>query len=187
MKKVLPLMLAAFLMISSYSIQAQTKDAGAKTDAASHCESGAKCYAGVPDMTDQQKQKIDDLCLAHKKESMQIKNQLGEKQAHLKTLQGAEKADMTAINSTIDEISALKADLMKKCAANKQAIRGLLNEKQIVAFDSKANNCCGTGGHAQQKANCNHGGAEKSNCNHGSKAGCSSHSGSGGCGKSCKH
>lgn len=175
MKKLIPLMLVAFLITGSVSVKAQTKNEGPNASTTSvTSEKDGKCIADIPDLNDQQKQKIEDLCLVHKKESTQIKNQLNEKQAHLKTLQGADKADMAAINKTIDEISVLKADLMKKCAQTKQSIRELLNDKQKTVFDAKSHNCCGGGG-------------SKENCSKGEKSKCSSHSGSGGCGKSCEH
>jgi Spy/CpxP family protein refolding chaperone len=174
MKKLIPFMLIAFLLGTTITLNAQTKEES-KDASASSCHKDGKCVAGIPDLTDQQKQKIEDLCLAHKKETTQIKNQLNEKQAHLKTLQGADKADMAAINKTIDEIGVFKADLMKKCAATKQSIKELLNDKQKIAFDSKPMNCCGSGN-----------GGAKENCHKSEKANCSGHSGSQGCGKSCE-
>ncbi len=175
MKNLIPFVLVAFLLAGNITLNAQTKDVSKDAGpSAGSCNKEGKCMAGIPDLTDQQKQKIEDLCLANKKETTQIKNQMNEKQAHLKTLQGADKADMAAINKTIDEISGLKADLMKKCAATKQSIRELLNDKQKVAFDAKPHDCCGGGG-------------SKENCNKGEKSNCSGHSGPGGCGKSCEH
>ena len=147
MKKIIPLMLIAFIMIAGQIVNAQTPDegAGAKASCCKKGDKSEKCMQGIPDLTDQQKQKIDDLCLSTKKEMTGLKNQMGEKQAHLKTLQDADKADMAAINKTIDEISALKADMMKKHEATRQAIRELLTEKQRIAFDAKPMGCCGGG------------------------------------------
>jgi len=176
MKKIIPLMLVAFLMIAGQTINAQTQDEGAtaKASTAKHDCKGKGCMQGIPDLTDQQKQKIEDLCLATKKEMNGIKNLMGEKQAHLKTLQDAEKADMTAINKTIDEISVLKADIMKKHEATRQTIRGLLTEKQKTVFDTKPKGGCGGDG------------GEKCGM-HGDNGKSDSHSvapGAGGCGKS---
>lgn len=168
-QKLIPMLLVAFIMIGSQTVFAQ--------EAEHKCEKG-ECVKGISDLTDVQKQKIDELCLSHKKEMTGIKNQMNEKRAHLKTLQAADKADMTAINKTIDEISALNADLMKKGAANKQSIRALLTDNQKVVFDANAGKHGGAG--------CSHGGGD-AKCGSSQKSGCSSKCSSagktGGCGK----
>lgn len=154
MKKFIPLMLAAFLFIAGQSVIAQTTNEGdAKAKQECKGKEGCKgkgCMQNIPDLTEQQVQKIEELCLTTKKEINGIKNQMGEKQAHLKTLQDADKADMAAINKTIDEISALKADMMKKHEATRQTIRGLLTEKQKIVFDSKPKGGC-AGGEGEEK------------------------------------
>jgi Spy/CpxP family protein refolding chaperone len=152
MKKIIPLMLIAFLFFAGQTINAQTTDesADAKASISKHDCKGQGCMKGIPDLTDQQKQKIEELCLATKKEMNGIKNLMGEKQAHLKTLQDADKADMVAINKTIDEISVLKADMMKKHEATRQTVRGLLTDKQKTIFDSNPKGCC-AGGEGEEK------------------------------------
>jgi Spy/CpxP family protein refolding chaperone len=166
MRKLIPLMLFAFLMTAGLTINAQTTDA--KPEANKSCckkdGKGNSCMQNIPDLTEQQVQKIEELCLSTKKEITGIKNQLGEKEAHLKTLQGVDKPDMTAINKTIDEISALKADMMKKHAANRQSVRELLTEKQRVVFDSKPMGGCSGGEtcgmHGNQAKSCCPGGGQ---------------------------
>jgi Spy/CpxP family protein refolding chaperone len=85
----------------------------------------------------EQKASIKKLHLAFQKEAMPIKNQIAEKKAHLKTLTTADKADMTAINATIDEIGAMKIQLEKKRVAMDQEIRKLLADDQRLIFDLK--------------------------------------------------
>ena len=168
MKKFIPLMFAAFLFIAGQTVIAQTSNEGdAKTSISKDGCKGKGCMQGIPDLTEQQVQKIEELCLNTKKELNGIKNQLGEKQAHLKTLQDADKADMTAINKTIDEISVLKADMMKKHEATIQTVRGLLTEKQKIIFDSKPKGGCMSGGdegkcgkHGKQAKSCCPGGGQ---------------------------
>ncbi len=89
------------------------------------------------ELTADQQTKIEALHLSLQKELLPIKNQLKEKKAHLNTLMTAEKADMTAINTTIDEIGAFKVQIMKKEAAHKQEIRKLLTDEQRIKFDLK--------------------------------------------------
>jgi len=93
---------------------------------------------GIPNLTEEQRTKIKALRTPLSKEMLPIINQLGEKQAHLKTLQTADKVDMTAINSTIDEIGQLRSQLAKKKAAHTQAIRKILTDDQRIAFDMQS-------------------------------------------------
>ncbi|MBI5542047.1 MAG: Spy/CpxP family protein refolding chaperone, partial [Bacteroidia bacterium] len=170
-QRIIPMLLVAFIMIGSQTVFAQEKET------AHNCDKG-ECVKGITDLTDVQKQKIDGLCLAHKKEMTGIKNQINEKRAHLKTLQAADKADMTAINKTIDEISALNAEQMKKGAANKQSIRDLLTEKQKIIFDANGGKHGGAG--------CSHGAAagdSKCSKQQGGKSCCPKGEAAGGCGK----
>lgn len=94
-----------------------------------------KC--NLPNLTEEQQKKIDELRIAHQKEMMAIKNQLQEKKAHLQTLRTAEKADMNAINTTVDEIGVLQVEKMKKKEAHIQEVRKLLNDEQRLMFDMR--------------------------------------------------
>ena len=88
-------------------------------------------------LTPEQKKSIFDLRSNMMKSSLPVKNLIGEKKAHLKTLSTIDNPDMNAINSTIDEIASLKAQIMKMHVANRLEIRTLLTDKQRVIFDSK--------------------------------------------------
>jgi len=162
--KFVSLLLMAFFVASTQFIFAQPKSTNPEKDP---CE---KCFEGISDLTDVQKQKIEDLNLAHLKVITGLKNQMNEKNAHLKTLQSVDKPDMTAVNKTIDEITAIKADMMKKCASNKQSIRGLLTDNQKIVFDAKASKGgCGHEGGSYCKGHGAKGCGEKgnnSNCKH---------------------
>jgi Spy/CpxP family protein refolding chaperone len=93
---------------------------------------------GIPNLTEEQEKKIKELRIPFAKEVLPLRNQLAEKRAHLKTLQTAEKADLKSINSTIDEMSQLQSQIMKKHAAHTQSIRALLTDEQRIAFDTRA-------------------------------------------------
>ncbi|MDD5572129.1 MAG: periplasmic heavy metal sensor [Bacteroidales bacterium] len=86
-------------------------------------------------LTPEQKTKMKDLKVAKMKETLPIKNQLGEKKAHLRTLSTSAKPDMIEINKTIDEIGALHTQLMKKNAAHQQEVRKILTDDQRIIFD----------------------------------------------------
>ena len=91
---------------------------------------------GIPNLSEDQKTKIKAQQVAFGKEALPLKNQLAEKRAHLRTLQTASTYDANAVNATIDDISKTESLLMKKQAANLEAIRKLLNDEQRLAFDS---------------------------------------------------
>jgi|YNPMSStandDraft_2_1061718.scaffolds.fasta_scaffold22507_2 Spy/CpxP family protein refolding chaperone len=167
MKKLNLVLMAIAMFILTSGISAQKS---AKTDdpvEKALCCKG-KSYYNIPDLTDEQKKKIEELEIAHLKEVNLIKAQLKEKHAHLNTLQLAEKPNNSEINKTIDEITSLKNEMMKKHETNRQNIRALLTDKQKVIFDTKGrcshsktcgNDCKSKGCSGKCKANassCSH-------------------------------
>jgi Spy/CpxP family protein refolding chaperone len=89
----------------------------------------------ILNLSPDQKSKMKELRTQMNKETIQLRNQIREKHARLLTLEMADKADLTAINTAIDEIQALKTKMMKLQAAHKQEIRKLLTPEQRVEFD----------------------------------------------------
>ena len=102
-----------------------------------HSDSGRAHKNGISDLTPDQKTKIKLLRTGLQKEMLPLKNQLGEKRARMQTLETAEKVDMTAINTQIDEIKGLEAKMYKLKAAQRQEIRMLLTAEQRIHFDTK--------------------------------------------------
>jgi Spy/CpxP family protein refolding chaperone len=92
---------------------------------------------GIPNLTEDQKTKIKAQRVAFGKEALPLTSQLAEKRAHLRTLQTAQAYDASAVNAAIDDITKTQSQLMKKKAANREAIRKLLNDEQRLAFDSR--------------------------------------------------
>ncbi|MHC1705211.1 MAG: Spy/CpxP family protein refolding chaperone [Tenuifilaceae bacterium] len=101
----------------------------------------------LPNLTADQKAKMETLRIKHIKEVTPLRNELAEKRARLNTLESAEKTDMTAINKTIDEISALNAKMMKQRASHRAEVSSLLTDDQKVLFNAKQ----GKGGKGQMK------------------------------------
>ena len=91
----------------------------------------------IPDLTDTQKEKMKTFRTKHLKNITTLRNQMVEKRSKLRTLQTTDNADMNAINSTIDEISALRAKMQKERAKHHQDIRSILTENQRVYFDAR--------------------------------------------------
>ncbi len=90
---------------------------------------------GIEGLNDQQKEQMDKEMLNHQKQMMVLRNQVKEKKARYNSLMVADKADMKAINQVIDELGALKIQMMKQRAQHIQNIRGMLNEEQRLKFD----------------------------------------------------
>ena len=99
----------------------------------------------IPNLTDDQQQKIKDLRLKHIKEVTPLKNELGEKKARMRTLQSADKQDLNAINKNIDEMASLRAQIQKKAAAHRAEVASLLTDEQRVFFNSHKGNGMGKG------------------------------------------
>ena len=90
----------------------------------------------LPDLTEEQSEQIENLRIEHLKVVKPIKNQLAEKKVQLKSLSTADKVEMSKINAKIEEVGALKTQLMKEKANHHQSIRKVLTEKQRVIFDN---------------------------------------------------
>jgi len=127
-------LLIALLFLNAGGMMAQKMDSAKSSYRGRHM---ASMY-GIPNLTEDQKKKLKELRTPLHKEILPLKNQLAEKKAHLKTLQTAEKADLKSINSTIDEMTLLQSQIMKKRAAHTQAIRAILTDDQRIAFDMRA-------------------------------------------------
>ena len=101
-------------------------------------QQGARMYQRIPDLTEDQKGKMEKLHLNMMKEALPVRNQLNENRAKYKTLSTGDNVDLKAINMLIDENAKLQADLKKKAAANHQEVRELLTDDQRIVFDSRA-------------------------------------------------
>ncbi|MCB0282501.1 MAG: Spy/CpxP family protein refolding chaperone [Calditrichae bacterium] len=88
-------------------------------------------------LNDEQKAEIEKIHTENMKESLQIGNQIGEKEAQLRTLETADKADLDKINKVIDEIGSLRTKMEKMHAQTKQKVRALLTDEQRVKFDAQ--------------------------------------------------
>ena len=89
----------------------------------------------IPDLTEEQKEQIRELEINNMKEALSLKNQMGEKEAHLRTLSTADNVDMNSIYELIEEIGELKTQMVKQQAALHQEIRKILTDDQRVFFD----------------------------------------------------
>lgn len=144
MKKIRILRNAALLLMIAFLTGYTVNETTAQTGKRSGCYKYSKMqkdkgcdYYNLPDLTDEQKQNIEDLKIELMKENMPLKNELMEKKARLRTLSTVENVDMKEVNNVIDDITGLLASMMKNGAEKMQNIRELLNEDQRLIFDSK--------------------------------------------------
>lgn len=126
---------SALVFSCAFNAVAQTK-AAVKPKEEKVAEAPAAGDDGLK-LSEDQKKKMKDIRMRTQKEILPLKNQLGEKKARLKTLTSADKPDMNEINKTIDEMSALKAEIAKKRVASRIEIRSILTEEQRLMFDSR--------------------------------------------------
>lgn len=100
--------------------------------------------------TEDQKTKIKDLRIDHMKAIQLLKAESEELNAHLKTLNLAEKPNNKAIFKTIDEMMEKRAEIMKRMVSFKQAFKAILTPEQIKALEARHfNNRSGKGGNNQ--------------------------------------
>lgn len=87
-------------------------------------------------LTDTQKEAFKQSRLAMQKQLQPIQNELGEAEAHKKTLMSAEKPDLAAINKNIEKIGGLKVEMEKIRTKNHLDMRAQLTEEQRLKFDA---------------------------------------------------
>ena len=90
----------------------------------------------LPDLTDGQRERIRQLHLEQREAMLPLQNQIGEKRAHLRTLTTGEEPDRAAANRIIEEMGALRTEMMKLRLEHRMEVRGLLTDEQRIIFDS---------------------------------------------------
>ena len=146
-------LLAVVMMIPLMGLQAQQRGQNGQGNR-QHSE-----RSGIPDLTAEQKEQMQAFRLDVQKNSLPIKNELGENRAKMNTLITTDKPDMKAIDKLIDENAELMASLMKIKAQNHQKVRSLLTDDQRVVFDTKSVDFVRSGqrGNGRREANGNRG------------------------------
>ncbi|TRX57750.1 periplasmic heavy metal sensor [Fulvivirga sp. M361] len=97
----------------------------------------------IPDLTDTQKEKLNDLRVDMQKQMLPLRNQLREKEARLNTLSTTEKTNLNDLNKLVDEMGVIKIRMMKVAVAHRQKVRAELTEEQRLFFDSHAGRMTG--------------------------------------------
>lgn len=87
-------------------------------------------------LTDAQKEAFKQSHLTMQKQLLSLRNELGEAEAHQKTLMSAEKPDLAAINKNIEKIGELKVGMEKIRVKNRLDMRAQLTDEQRLKFDA---------------------------------------------------
>ena len=91
----------------------------------------------IPNLSEEQASQLKVIHIKSEKAALPIKNQVGEKEARLRTLTTSVGYDAKAVNNVIDEIGYLKNDLMKLKVASGQEIKSILTEEQLLFFNKQ--------------------------------------------------
>lgn len=87
-------------------------------------------------LTDAQKEAFKQSRLVMQKQLLPIQNELGEAEAHQKTLMTAEKPDLAVINKNIEKIGSLRVEMAKIRAKSRLDMRAQLTEEQRLKLDA---------------------------------------------------
>ena len=94
-------------------------------------------FGGGLDLTDDQKTKVRDLKLQHEKDTLPLKNDLRVKKLDLKiAMKDKDNVDKGKVNSIVDAIHKINAELEKKKIAHKLNFRSLLTDEQKKKHDA---------------------------------------------------
>ncbi|HHP7241413.1 MAG TPA: Spy/CpxP family protein refolding chaperone [Cyclobacteriaceae bacterium] len=94
-------------------------------------------YMRIPDLTDSQMDKLDAYYVTFHSSAQPLRSKVQEKSIQLKNEIIKDNADKSKINQMVDEISGLRAELMKMRLDHVLKIRSELNEKQKIFMDNR--------------------------------------------------
>ena len=106
-------------------------------------DKGPGCQSMIPDLTEEQQKKMEDLKMDLMKAMKPLMNKVAEKEAQLNALRTEDKPDMSKIFALVDEVGLLNVQMTKEHEKHIQAVRQILNEKQRMQFDMKPGKCHG--------------------------------------------
>ena len=127
--------IAALFVLCIYSTQAPAQDRSPAPPQSPGREGGAMrpphpADQDLPKLTDQQNDQIRKIHLALAEKTLPLRNELSEKEAHLRTLMTAREADRNAIDKAADEIGNIRKELFKARVESDVRINEVLTEEQ---------------------------------------------------------
>ena len=104
---------------------------------------GCMMLKNIPNLTDEQKAKLEKLHAEHMKLMAAAKADMEKQAAEMQALM-KDPVDLKKAEAKIDEMAMMKAGMQKKCLAHRLAVRALLTAEQKAKFDEMG--CCMGGG-----------------------------------------
>jgi Spy/CpxP family protein refolding chaperone len=92
---------------------------------------------GIPNLTDEQKTKMQDLRLGHQKEMIPLRSDLQKLHANMKLEITADKFNESKVKSIQGEISKVMNEIASKMILHQRAVRDLLTPEQRKHFDAR--------------------------------------------------
>lgn len=109
-----------------------------------------QCRQIIPDLTDEQTEKISALRTTHMQQMTEYRAEVRVLKAELDQLSIAKNTDLNKINSKIDDLTAIKNNMTKAQYKHRQEVRNLLTDDQKAVFDARAGKGFGRGqGHGK--------------------------------------
>ncbi|MFW5793333.1 MAG: Spy/CpxP family protein refolding chaperone [Bacteroidota bacterium] len=130
-------MLFLFATTSSFAQRGVRAERGERRPQAQLQSRSMEYCENIPDLTEEQKEAIQELRTARLKESTEHRNKIEELRARKRTLMSSDNPDMTEVDKIIDEMSDLRNQHLKNAARHHQEVRSLLTEEQRVYFDAR--------------------------------------------------
>ncbi|MCF8459375.1 MAG: Spy/CpxP family protein refolding chaperone [Flavobacteriales bacterium] len=93
--------------------------------------------ADIPNLTDEQKAKIKDIKDENRKKCEPQRAEMKELRTKLHEMKTSEKPDLNEINSLIDKLASMKAEVEKSKTAAELKVRSILTPEQLKAVDTK--------------------------------------------------
>lgn len=101
---------------------------------------GCMMLKAIPNLSDEQKGKLEKLHAEHQKMMVAAKADMEKQALEMKGLM-KDPVDVKKVEAKIDEMAMMKAGMQKKCLAHRLAVRALLTVEQKAKFDEMG--CCG--------------------------------------------
>ncbi len=139
MKRVAQLFIIAVFAITSTQALAQQRGEQRKAMAqrAMHAQQADRGFQGKGlDLSDEQKEQIEEIRFESQKAVLPVQNELREKQAQLRSLTSGEEADFGKAEDVVREIGDLKTELQLIRLNTRQEVRNLLTDEQKLKFDT---------------------------------------------------
>jgi len=92
----------------------------------------------VENLTPEQEARIQQLRATQLERSLKHRAQMDELRARKRSLMLEKSPDMNAVNAVVDQMTALRGDMMKEAIKHRQDVRSQLTDEQRVQFDARA-------------------------------------------------